>query len=90
MDITNTVVEIKMESSEFSSRSSAGEKCLGHEGTLDLLERWSEILGERQVRDDDEISNNTITVSVGPQFQENIPEYQYSSVKYVKSFISRS
>ena len=42
------------------------EKCLGHGGTLGLLESWREILAERQVRDDDEINNNIITVSVGP------------------------
>ena len=58
-----------MESSELLS--SVGE-CLGHEGTDNLLESWREILRERQVRDDDEISNNTITVSVGPQFEGDI------------------
>ena len=56
----------KMELSEVS------EKCLGHKGTLNLLESWREILEERQVKDDDEISNNTITVSVGPQFEGDI------------------
>ena len=58
-----------MESSKLSPRSSTGEECLGHEGTLNLLETWKEILEERQVRDDDEINHNTITVSVGPQFE---------------------
>ena len=62
-----------METSELPSTSSAGEDCLSHEGTLKLLESWREILRERQVRDDDEISNNTITVSVGPQFEGDIP-----------------
>ena len=61
-----------MESSKLSPRSSTGEKCLGHEGTLNLLETWKEILEERQLRDDDEISSNTITVSVGPQFEGDI------------------
>ena len=37
-----------------------------------MLERWREILREREVKDDDEISNNTITVSVGPQFEGDI------------------
>ena len=58
-----------MESPDLPSRSSAVEECLGHDGTLKLLEKWREILGERQVRDDDEINRNTITVSVGPQFE---------------------
>ena len=58
-----------MESSELLS--SVGE-CLGHEGTLNLLESWREILRERQLKDDGEIRNNTITVSVGPQFEEVI------------------
>ena len=58
-----------MESYELSPRSSTGEQCLGHEGTLNVLESWREILRVRQLRDDDEISNNTITVSVGPQFE---------------------
>ena len=57
---------------ELKSRSSSGEKCLGHEGTLHLLESWREILEERQVRGDDEISRNTITVSVGPQYEGEI------------------
>ena len=52
--------------------SSPGEYCLGHEGTLKLLESWREILRERQLKDDDEIRNNTITVSVGPQFEADI------------------
>ena len=47
-------------------------KCLGHEGTLNLLQNCRAILEERKVRDDDEISNNTITVSVGPQFEGDI------------------
>ena len=51
---------------------SSGEKCLGHEGTLNLSESWREILEKRQVRDDDEINHNTITVSVGPQFEGDI------------------
>ena len=66
MNATENVGDIKMELSEIS------KKCLGHEGTLNLLESWREILRERQVRDDDEISNNTITVSVGPQFEGDI------------------
>ena len=62
-----------MESSEPSPRfSSTRENCLGHEGTLTLVESWREILRERQVRDDAEISNNTITVCVGPQFEGDI------------------
>ena len=61
-----------MEPSELSSRSSTGEECLRHEETLNLLESWREILEERQVMGDDEISNNTITVSVGPQFEGDI------------------
>ena len=60
-----------MESLELSPRSSSGEdeECLGHDGTLNLLESWREILVERQVRNDDDINHNTITVSVGPQFE---------------------
>ena len=54
---------------ELKSRVSSGEKCVGHEGTLNLLESLREILEERQVRDDEEISRNTITVSVGPQYE---------------------
>ena len=50
-------------------KPSTGENCLGHEGTLKLLKSWNAILGERQVKDDDEINHNTITVSVGPQFE---------------------
>ena len=69
MNITEKVDDIKMESSELSPTFSAEENCLGHEGTLHVQESWREILVERQVRDDDEISNNTITVSVGPQFE---------------------
>ena len=57
-----------MESFELPSR----EECLGHEGTLKLLESWREILRERQLKDDDEIRNNTITVSVGPQFEADM------------------
>ena len=59
-----------MKLSEVSS--SPGEECLGHEGTLNLLENWRKILGERQVRDDAEINNNTITVSVGPHYEGDI------------------
>ena len=72
-----------MESSKLSPRSSSGEDCLGHEGTLNLLERWREILRERQVRDDDEISNNTITVSVGPQFEGDISRIDQRTLKSV-------
>ena len=61
-----------MESAKLSFGSQAREKCLGHEGTLNLLESWREILSERQVKADDEIRNNTITVSVGPQFEADI------------------
>ena len=61
-----------MESSELSAVTPTGEDCLGHEGTLNLLESWREILRERQLKDDDEIRNNTITVSVGPQFEADI------------------
>ena len=61
-----------MELPELSSRSPSGAECLGHEGTLKLQESWKEILRERQIRDDDEIRNNTITVSVGPQFEADI------------------
>ena len=61
-----------MELPELSSRSPSGAECLGHEGTLKLQESWKEILRERRVRDDDEIRNNTITVSVGPQFEADI------------------
>ena len=50
-------------------KPSTGENCLGHEGTLKLLKSWNAILGERQVKDDDEINRNTITVSLGPQFE---------------------
>ena len=60
---------MKMETCELLSRSLPREKCLGHDGTLNLLESWREILEERQIRDDDEISKNTITISVGPQFE---------------------
>ena len=72
MDVTENVSHIKMESSELSSRYSTEEKCLRHEETVNLLESCRKILEERQVRDDDEISNNTITVSVGPQFEGDI------------------
>ena len=61
-----------MESSDLSAGTPTGEDCLGHEGTLKLLESWREILRERQVKTDDEIRNNTITVSVGPQFEADI------------------
>ena len=64
--------DIKMESSKLSPRSSTGEECLGHEGTLNLLETWKEILRKRLLRDDDEISSHTITVSVGPQFEVDL------------------
>ena len=63
------VPAIKM---EISSRSSSGEECLGHDETLNLLESWRETLGERQVKDENESNNNTITVSVGPQFEADI------------------
>ena len=66
-----------MESCELSPISSTGEKCLGHEGTLALLESWKEILRERKVKDDAEINNNNITVSVGPQYEGNIPRIEY-------------
>ena len=61
-----------MEFSKLSTRFTAVEDCLGHEGTLKLLKNWKEILRERQVKADDEIRNNTITVSVGPQFEADI------------------
>ena len=61
------VPAIKMEIS-----SSSGEECLGHDETLNLLESWRETLGERQVKDENESNNNTITVSVGPQFEADI------------------
>ena len=68
--------------------SSPGEGCLGHEGTLKLLESWREILRERQLKDDDEIRNNTITLSVGPQFEEDIARifilYLYDFKRYYK------
>ena len=73
-----------MESSELSSRYSTEEECLRHEETLKLLESWKKTLEDRHVIDDDEMSNNTITVSVGPQFEgktSRIAEYQYSYVK---------
>ena len=69
MNITERFVDIDMDSSKLSPRSSSGENCLGHEGTLHVQETWREILVERKVRDDDEINHNTITVSVGPQFE---------------------
>ena len=59
----------KMESSEPSARSSNPEECLGHEGTFNLQQSWREILRGRQVKADEEINNNTITISVGPQFE---------------------
>ena len=61
-----------MESTELSAETPTGEDCLGHEGTLKLLESWREILRERQLKDDDEIRNNTITLSVGPQFEADL------------------
>ena len=61
-----------MEFSKLSTRFTAVEDCLGHEGTLKRLKNWKEILRERQVKADDEIRNNTITVSVGPQFKGDI------------------
>ena len=71
-----------MESPDLPSRSSAGEECLGHAGTLKLLESWREILGERRVRDDDEINRNTITVSVGPQFEADISRIQIKENRF--------
>ena len=65
---------LEIDSSELASGSSAGRECLGHDGTLKLLASWREILGERQVRDEDEMNNNTITVSVGPQYEGDMSE----------------
>ena len=76
--------DIKMEPSELSTPS--GEDCLGHEGTLGLLESWREILSERQVKADDEIRNNTITVSVGPQFEADITRSENEKIYFTKSF----
>ena len=58
-----------MESTEPSASSSNPEECLGHEGTLNLQNSWREILRGRQIKADEEINNNTITISVGPQFE---------------------
>ena len=74
---------------ELSSRSLPGEDCLNHDGTINLLESWREILRERQVRDDAEISNNTITVSVGPQFEGNISILIILKVKRVSRKVSK-
>ena len=71
-NIIEQVVVKKMESFELSAGFSFVQNCLGHEGTLNLLERWREIRRERQLKDDDEIRNNTITVNVGPQFEADI------------------
>ena len=88
MKAPENVGDIKMESSKLSPRSSTGEECLGHEGTLSLLERWREILGERQVKDDAEISNNNITVSVGPQFEGDISRCLNNGVECIGSALS--
>ena len=64
--------------------------CLGHEGTLNLLESWREILRERQVRDDEEIKNNNIIVSVGPQYEGDISRSENikkESLECLQSFI---
>ena len=77
-----------MESSEPSPRfSSTGENCLGHEGTLKLLESWREILREIHLKTDDEIRNNTITVSVGPQFEADITRSENRKIYLTKSLI---
>ena len=76
-----------MDSSEFSTRSSAPEECLGHEGTLNLQKSWREILKDRKLKDDDEIRNNTITVSVGPQFEADITRSENRKIYLTKSLI---
>ena len=73
-----------MELSELSSRSPSGAECLGHEGTLKLQESWKEILRERKVKTDDEIRNNTITVSVGPQFEADITRSENRKIYLTK------
>ena len=72
-----------MELKEMSrSRPESMEKsCLGHYGTLKLLERWKKILSERQIVGDDNIRNNHITVNVGPQFEE-------VSLKNIENFLA--
>ena len=70
-----------MESPDLPSRSSAGEECLGHDGTLKLLESWREILRGHHVKADSEISHSTITVSVGPQYEGNISRSARGGVK---------
>ena len=76
-----------MELRELHSESLAVEECLGHKGTLGLLENVREILSERQVKADDEIRNNTITVSVGPQFEADITRSENRKIYLTKKFI---
>ena len=79
-----------MELSQLTSRPPAGvkEECLGHEGTLNMLESWREILRDRQVRDEAEISQNSITVSVGPQFEGDISKSENINISYFINCIS--
>ena len=74
-----------MEISELSS--SAEDKCLGHDGTLNMLQSLRKILAERKVKDDEEISTNTITVSVGPQFEGDISRIYVNKVVIKRSFL---
>ena len=75
-----------MELKEISRpRSNHGEGCLGHDGTLKMIESWEKILSERQTVGEDVIRNNKITVNVGPRFEEvslkNIENYLASNRK---------
>ena len=52
------------------TRLPPGPDCLGHTGTLNLRETYDKILQDREVTED--ISRNTITVNIGPQYEGNI------------------
>ena len=44
--------------------------CLGHSGTLNLRDSYERILQDREVSEN--ISENTITVNIGPQYEGDI------------------
>ena len=54
------------------SRSEQRAECLEHEGTRQVQERYSEILQDRQVKSEEDINTNTITVNAGPQIKGDI------------------
>ena len=51
------------------ARLPPGLDCLGHNGTLNLRESYERILQDREVTED--ISKNTITVNIGPQYDNS-------------------